>query len=81
MKIVVHDKMQVGYSYERVEPVGKNFDPEFKPQLTPKQMLAFGVFGGKYMTDCTKEFPKDQSSKTGSPTLNPLELTNTSPQT
>lgn len=57
--IVVNDKMQKEYKYELVEPMGKNFDPEFKPELTPKQMLALGVFGGKYMTDCSREFPKD----------------------
>lgn len=55
--IVVNDKMQKGYKYELAAPVGKKFDPEFKPDLTPKQMLNLGVFGGKYMTDCTKEFP------------------------
>ena len=50
--------MQSGYTYTCTEPVGKNFAKEFKPDLTPKEMLALGVFGGKYMTDCTKEFPK-----------------------
>ncbi len=57
--VLVNDKMQHGYKYELVEPMGKNFDPDFKPELTPKQMLKLGVFGGKYMTDCKKEFPKD----------------------
>lgn len=57
--VVVNDKMQKGYRYELSEPAGKSFSPEFKPDLTPKQMLKLGVFGGKYMTDCTREFPKD----------------------
>jgi hypothetical protein len=56
--VVVHDKMQRNYRYMISEPTGRNFDPDFKPQLTPKQMLEMGVFGGKYMTDCKKEFPK-----------------------
>ncbi len=51
--------MQKKYSYVLTEPIGKHFDPRFTPDLTPKQMLALGVFGGKYMTDCTKEFPTD----------------------
>lgn len=51
--------MQKDYQYELTEPEGKNFDNDFKPDLTPKQMLALGVFGGKYMTDCKKEYPKD----------------------
>jgi hypothetical protein len=62
-KIVVHDLMQKNYSYQLSEPMGKSFDPLFKPQLTPKEMLQMGVFGGKYMTDCTKEFPKDWFDK------------------
>jgi len=56
-KITVNDQMQKGYVYYLTEPIGRNFHPEFKPELTPKQMLAMGVFGGKYMTDCSKEFP------------------------
>lgn len=57
MRITVNDIMQKGYTYERTEPEGKNFDPQFTPDLTPKQMLELGVFGGKYMTDCQQEFP------------------------
>lgn len=57
--IAVNDLMQQGYSYELVAPEGQEFDPEFRPQLTPKQMLELGVFGGKYMTDCQNEFPAD----------------------
>ena len=56
--VVVNDRMQRGYRYERVAPVGRNFDPEFQPELTPAQLLALGVFCGKYMTDTRKEFPK-----------------------
>ena len=53
----VNDTMQRGYRYVLTEPVGRNFDAEFRPELTPKQMLALGIFCGKYMTDCRKEFP------------------------
>lgn len=53
----VNDKMQKNYRYRLSEPVGKNFDSVFQPELTPAQMLALGVFGGKYMTDCQNEFP------------------------
>lgn len=56
-EVRVSDRMQRRYSYTRSEPVGKNFDPRFKPDLTPKDMLALGVFGGVYMRDCTDEFP------------------------
>jgi hypothetical protein len=56
--VTVHDKMQRNYRYRLTEAAGRNFDPDFKPQLTPKEMLALGIFGGKYMTDCKKEFPR-----------------------
>ena len=55
--IVVNDKMQKGYRYRLTEPAGKHFNPEFKPELTPQEMLRLGVFCGKYMNDCRKEFP------------------------
>ena len=55
--VVVNDLMQRGYRYELTEPVGRNFHPDFRPELTPAQMLTLGVFGGKYMTDCRDEFP------------------------
>jgi hypothetical protein len=55
--VVVNDRMQRGYTYYRTKPVGRDFAPGFRPQLAPKQMLQLGVFGGKYMTDCRREFP------------------------
>ena len=57
--MVVNDRMQHGYVYYLTEPAGKHFAPEFTPELTPKQMLRLGVFGGKYLTDCRDEFPRD----------------------
>ncbi len=61
--IVVNDRMQQGYRYELVKRAGRDFDPEFRPDLTPREMLELGVFGGKYMTDCRAEFPKSWFTK------------------
>jgi hypothetical protein len=55
--------MQRGYRYALSAPAGRNFDPGFEPQLTPAEMLRLGVFGGKYMTDCRKEFPASWFTK------------------
>jgi len=58
-KIIVNDKMQRGYEYHLTEPCGRHFHPEFKPELTPSQLLKMGVFGGKYLTDCRHEYPSE----------------------
>jgi hypothetical protein len=62
-KVKVNDRMQQGYEYFLTKPMGKEFAVGFKPELTPKQMLRLGVFGGRYMTDCGKEFPRDWFAK------------------
>jgi hypothetical protein len=56
--VVVNDKMQRSYRYTLTAPAGRGFDADFKPHLTPREMLSLGVFAGKYMTDCRKEFPR-----------------------
>jgi hypothetical protein len=58
-KIVVNDLMQQDYVYYLTEPEGEHFHPDFKPELTPREMLRMGVFGGKYMTDGRDEFPAE----------------------
>ena len=62
-KIVVNDIMQKNYVYYLTAKIGADFDKEFQPELTPKEMLGLGVFGGKYMTDCQNEFPKSWFKK------------------
>lgn len=57
LQVEIDDRMQKGYSYVLTEPEGEGFAPDFRPDLTPPEMLELGVFGGKYMTDCTAEFP------------------------
>jgi hypothetical protein len=57
VRVKVNDKMQKSYVYWRTKRMGRDFRLGFNPELTPKQMLALGVFGGKYMTDCRREFP------------------------
>jgi hypothetical protein len=86
--VTVRDKMQKDYTYHLTEPAGQNFHPDFNPQLTPADMLELGVFGGRYMTDCTEEFPaswfekaklyKGQSA-TGDKDLNYFKVTASQP--
>ncbi|MBD3330552.1 hypothetical protein GF354_03400 [Candidatus Peregrinibacteria bacterium] len=58
-EIRVSDNMQKGYKYILQEKVGKNFHEDFTPELSPAQMLKYGVFEGKYLNDCYKEFPRE----------------------
>jgi hypothetical protein len=51
------DKLQ-NYSYTLSEQSGRNFHSDFRPHLTPKEMLKLGVFGGLYFGDTPREFPK-----------------------
>lgn len=59
IRVCVNDLFQTNYVYFLTEPTGKNFHPDFRPELTPQEMLELGVFGGKYLTDCTNEFPHE----------------------
>jgi hypothetical protein len=61
--VVANDRMQQGYRYVLVAPIGRDFHRDFRPELTPVEMLALGVFGGKYITDCVSEFPKSWFAK------------------
>ena len=54
--IKVEDSLQQ-YSYELVAEEGKDFDPQFKPELTPAEMLELGVFGAHYFEGEHSEFP------------------------
>ena len=57
-KISYTDNYQKKYHYVQSEPVGKNFNPEFKPELTPQEMLEIGVFGGLYFSDMPSDLPR-----------------------
>jgi len=81
--ITVNDSMQQGYRYALSQPIGQNFDPRFKPDLSPQEMLELGVFGGVYMRDCIAEFPpawfhkakfQDKALKTPNSDLNFFEV-------
>lgn len=58
-KITYSDSFQKKYSYSFSEKEGKNFHSEFKPDLTPKQMLKLGVFGGAYFIGVKNGIPGD----------------------
>jgi hypothetical protein len=57
--VTVADSFQKDYTYELSAPEGADFDPEFTPDLTPKEMLALGVFDGDYFAREYAELPAD----------------------
>lgn len=61
--VKVNSVTQKGYVYFITEPMGKNFHPDFRPDLSPKEMLELGVFGGVYFSDKPKEYPKSWFTK------------------
>lgn len=58
-KITYSDRFQKKYQYTLSEPEGKNFDPLFRPDLTPRQMLHMGIFGGAYFIGVPGCIPSD----------------------
>ncbi len=53
--VTVSDTFQTDYSYECTVPIGQELADDFKPELSPKEMLELGVFGGNYLNDCQDE--------------------------
>ena len=43
VKVVVNDLMQRDYVYYRTEPAGRNFDPGFEPELSPREKIHDGL--------------------------------------
>lgn len=57
-EIQVEDRLQSGYRYILSAPMGAEFDPAFQPFYSPQTLLEMGVFEGRYLNDCTAEFPE-----------------------
>jgi hypothetical protein len=50
--------LRSGYSYV-LEAAPGDLPLDFRPDLSPAEMLMLGVFEGKYLNDCVTEFPAE----------------------
>ena len=61
-QVRVHDRMcerPFSYTLAAAPGEGCRIPGKFTPKYTPAQMLAKGIFGGKYLNDCMDEFPRE----------------------
>lgn len=62
VNVRVNNKMQKGYTYKLVKPRGDLSDLiGFEPELSPLEMISYGIMGGKYFSDVVFDFeyPKE----------------------
>jgi hypothetical protein len=55
--IISTNKYDDGYTYSLSSPVGEFNRDRFNPVFSPQEMLALGVFEGKYLNDDILEYP------------------------
>ena len=58
-RVTVDQPWQREYVYELTAPPGERFHTDFQPDLTPREMLSLGVFGGCYFPGPVDEFPPE----------------------
>ncbi len=59
-QIICYNKMDKGiYKFKIQAKYGDVKKGDFQPAFTPAEMLAYGIFEGKYLNDCLLEFPKE----------------------
>ena len=55
--VTVNDRMQQGYRYALTAPAGRGFDPEFRPDLTPKKCSNSASSAASISPTAGDEFP------------------------
>jgi len=56
--IRVNNKMQRNYEYVIAATTGGDFMKGFEPHFSPSEMLALGIFEGRYLNSCNTEYPE-----------------------